>query len=194
MQGVCLPYFSFFLKAVSQSSDWSYSFFFLFSCSFPLSCLLSCSYTSWFQFLSLSRSSLFCAFFFSVLSLFRSCSVSLSLVHGLSWTLWSSLLHLPVPPLSAEELGTIFQTPARSSWLLPTGGGLRAPESVAPASGSCPFRGRGSLWGGSRLELGQESTGCIRPSSQPGPAAPPPRGRAGRQAGGRAGGDCVTLR
>lgn len=59
----------------------------------------------------------------------------------------------------------------------------RPPESAAPVSGSCPFRGRGSLWGGSGLELGQESTGCIRTSSRPGRR---PLLRAGGRAGGQA--------
>lgn len=106
-------------------------------------------------------------------------SISLSFLDTLELALTPA-----VPSLSAKELGTIFQTPARSSWLLPAGGGLLAPESVAPASGSCPFRGRGSLWGGSRLELGQESTGCIRTSNRPGRRPLP---RAGGRASGRAG-------
>lgn len=59
---------------------------------------------------------------------------------------------------------------------------LRLQSCLAPAAVAacrCPFRGRGSGWGGSGVELGQESTGCIRAASGRSPAAPPSRGRAG---------------
>lgn len=68
-----------------------------------------------------------------------------------------------------------------------------APDCRGCSVGACvcrslPVRGRpagrelslpGPRWGGSGMELGQESTGCIRAASGPGRAAPPPRGRAG---------------
>lgn len=92
------------------------------------------------------------------------------------------LLHLPAPSPRAEELTlpTLAPGPARD---VPS---ARASAACARArgrreGGNRPFRGRGSRWGGSGVELGQESTGCIRAASGPGRAAPPPRGR-----------DCVT--
>lgn len=59
---------------------------------------------------------------------------------------------------------------------------LRLQSCLAPAAVAacrCPFRGRGSGWGGSGVELGQESTRCIRAASGRSSAAPPSRGRAG---------------
>lgn len=182
--GVCLPYFSFLW------SLWcSFFFFFLLVSVSPVCFCASMPLGPSFHMfrpipLFLRVSSHLCHYFLP-------CSVSPSLFLSFSWTLQRSLLHLPVPSLPGEELGTVSQTPARSSRLLPARGGPPAPESAAPVSGSCPFRGRGSPWGGSGLELGQESTGCIRTSSRPGRR---PLLRAGGRAGRRAGGDCVTLR
>lgn len=175
--GVCLPYFSFL---------WSlWCSFFIVVVHFRISCLLLCFYASRPQFLYVSSHSSLFARFFSSLSLFSAL---------LRVTVPISLFFLDTSALPLTPAGTF---PARrGTWHCFSNSRAVLPAFASQRWPACA-RVRGSrLWElslpGPRLPVGWVRPG-IRSGEHwlhkdlkpPGPAAPPPRGRAGGLAGRR---------